>query len=113
MPFGIFAPYRWGPEASDLEGVLKGLVKFGVSQTELSNAVVERYIGAPQAPAPAGGPGSGRRRHRGTRHRGAATLPPPAPFPARTANRLVLRRRRRRGRTSADARTAGGCARAG
>ena len=59
VPFGIFAPYRWGPEASDLEGVLKGLVRFGVSQTELGNAVVERYVGAPQAPARGGGPGTG------------------------------------------------------
>ncbi len=58
VPFGIFAPYRFGPEASDLEGVLKALVKFGVSQTELSNAVVERYVGAPQPAAPAGGPGA-------------------------------------------------------
>ena len=38
VPFGIFAPYRFGPEASDLDGALKALVKFGVSQTELSNA---------------------------------------------------------------------------
>ena len=58
VPFGIFAPYRFGPEASDLEGVLKALVTFGVSQTELSNAVVERYVGAPQPPARAGGPGA-------------------------------------------------------
>src|SRR6516225_8796729 len=49
VPFGIFAPYRFGPEASDLEGALNALVKFGVSYTELSNAVVERYIGAPPA----------------------------------------------------------------
>src|SRR5262245_55792579 len=47
VPFGIFAPYRFGPEASDLEGVLRALVKFGVSNTELSAAVVERYVGAP------------------------------------------------------------------
>src|SRR3954463_4739707 len=56
VPFGIFAPYRFGPEASDLEGALKALVNFGVSQTELSNAVVERYLGA-QQPAAAGGAG--------------------------------------------------------
>ena len=31
VPFGIFAAYRFGPEASDLEGPLKALVKFGVS----------------------------------------------------------------------------------
>src|SRR6188474_2140285 len=59
VPFGIFAPYRFGPEASDLEGALKALVNFGVSQTELSNAVVERYLGAPQ-PAGRGGGGGGR-----------------------------------------------------
>ena len=47
VPFGIFAPYRFGPEASDLEGALNALVRFGVSYTELSNAVVERYVGAP------------------------------------------------------------------
>ena len=51
VPFGIFAPYRFGPEASDLEGVLRALVKFGVSNTELSAQVVERYLGAPQANA--------------------------------------------------------------
>jgi sugar phosphate isomerase/epimerase len=59
VPFGIFAPYRFGPEASDLEGALKALVNFGVSQTELSNALVERYLGAPQ-PAGRGGGGGGR-----------------------------------------------------
>src|SRR3954470_15872184 len=58
VPFGIFAPYRFGPEASDLEGALKALVKFGVSQTELTAAVVERYCGAPQAPARGGGAGA-------------------------------------------------------
>jgi sugar phosphate isomerase/epimerase len=62
VPFGIFAPYRFGPEASDLEGALKALVKFGVSQTELSAAMVERYAGAPLpagrggAPSAAGAP---------------------------------------------------------
>jgi sugar phosphate isomerase/epimerase len=59
VPFGIFAPYRFGPEAADLEGALKALVNFGVSQTELSNAVVERYLGAPQPAAGAGGAGRG------------------------------------------------------
>jgi sugar phosphate isomerase/epimerase len=58
VPFGIFAPYRFGPEASDLEGALKALVTFGVSQTELSNAIVERHLGAPQ-PAGRGGGGGG------------------------------------------------------
>ena len=62
VPFGIFAPYRFGPEASDLEGVLRALIKFGVSNTELSAAVVERYAGAP---LPAGG--------------GRAAIAPPAP----------------------------------
>jgi len=58
VPFGIFAPYRFGPEASDLEGALNALLRFGVSYTELSNAVVERYVGAP-APAGRGGGGGG------------------------------------------------------
>lgn len=58
VPFGVFAPYRFGPEASDLDGALKALVRLGVSQTEISNAVVERYAGAPQAPARAGGAGA-------------------------------------------------------
>ena len=58
VPFGIFAPYRFGPEASDLDGALKALVKFGVSQTELSNAVVERYLGAPQPAGRGGGRGA-------------------------------------------------------
>jgi sugar phosphate isomerase/epimerase len=58
VPFGIFAPYRFGPEASDLEGALKALVNFGVSQTELSAAMVERYAGAP-LPAGRGGGGAG------------------------------------------------------
>lgn len=62
VPFGIFAPYRFGPEASDLDGALKALVRFGVSQTEINGGVVERYVGAPQpaaqpaAAAPAGPP---------------------------------------------------------
>jgi sugar phosphate isomerase/epimerase len=59
VPFGIFAPYRFGPEASDLDGALKALVNFGVSQTELSNAIVERHLGAPQS-AGRGGGGGGR-----------------------------------------------------
>jgi hypothetical protein len=54
VPFGIFAPYRFGPEASDLDGALNALVRFGVSYTELSNAVVERYVGrSPAARRPA------------------------------------------------------------
>ena len=57
VPFGIFAPYRFGPEASDLDAALKALVKFGVSQTELGNAVVERYVGAPQPAGRGGGRG--------------------------------------------------------
>ena len=57
VPFGIFAPYRFGPEASDLEGALNALVKFGVSYTELSNSIVERYAGAPQPPGRGGGAG--------------------------------------------------------
>jgi sugar phosphate isomerase/epimerase len=68
VPFGIFAPYRFGPEASDLEGVLRALVKFGVSNTELSAAVVERYVGAPQ-----------------TNAGGRAAAPPPAPATSSTA----------------------------
>ena len=51
VPFGVFAPYRFGPEASDLEGALTALVKLGVSQTEISAAPVERFCGAPQAAA--------------------------------------------------------------
>ena len=58
VPFGIFAPYRFGPEAADLENALKALVSFGVSQTELSAAMVERYLGAPQPPAAGGGRGN-------------------------------------------------------
>ena len=69
VPFGIFAPYRFGPEASDLDGALNALVKFGVSYTELSNAVVERYVGAPQAPGRGGGGGA---------QPGAAAAPNPA-----------------------------------
>jgi sugar phosphate isomerase/epimerase len=55
VPFGVFAPYRFGPEASDLEGALKALVRLGVSQTEISAAPVERFVGAPQPAPPAGG----------------------------------------------------------
>lgn len=58
VPFGIFAPYRFGPEASDLEGALNAIVKFGVSYTELSNALVERYVGAPQSAGRGGGGGA-------------------------------------------------------
>jgi sugar phosphate isomerase/epimerase len=72
VPFGVFAPYRFGPEASDLDGALKALVGFGVSYTELSNAVVERYAGAPQAPATAG---------RGGSAAAAPAAPPLAPAP--------------------------------
>src|SRR5579872_4531005 len=57
VPFGIFAPYRFGPEATDLEGALKALVKFGVSYTELTAGVIETYLGMPQA-ARAGGAGA-------------------------------------------------------
>jgi hypothetical protein len=35
VPFGVFAPYRFGPETTDLEGALKALVRLGVSQTEI------------------------------------------------------------------------------
>ena len=61
VPFGIFAPYRFGPEASDLESALKALVTFGVSQTEVSNAVVERHLGASQPAGRGGGGGGGGR----------------------------------------------------
>ena len=37
---------------------LGALVRLGVRQTELSAAVVERYAGAPQAPARGGGAGA-------------------------------------------------------
>src|SRR5881628_1541767 len=72
VPFGIFAPYRFGPEASDLDGALNALVKLGVSYTELTAAVVERYAGAPQAAGGRGGAAA------------AATVnpdPPPQPAP--------------------------------
>jgi sugar phosphate isomerase/epimerase len=84
VPFGIFAPYRFGPEASDLDGALKALVKFGVSQTELSNAVVERYVGAPQPAARAGGAGAGGQAAAGAARAGgaaAATSPAPGAIP--------------------------------
>jgi sugar phosphate isomerase/epimerase len=71
VPFGIFAPYRFGPEASDFEGALKALVKFGVSNAELSAALVERYVGAP-LPAPGGGGGGGRGRGEQTPEQQAA-----------------------------------------
>src|SRR5437763_9087725 len=58
VPFGIFAPYRFGPEGSDLQGALNALVKFGVSYTEVGNAIVERYIGAPQPAGRGGGAGA-------------------------------------------------------
>jgi sugar phosphate isomerase/epimerase len=73
VPFGIFAPYRFGPEASDLDGALGALVKLGVSYTELTAAVVERHAGAPQA---AGGRGGA-----GQPPAALATEPPPQPAP--------------------------------
>jgi sugar phosphate isomerase/epimerase len=81
VPFGIFAPYRFGPEASDLEGALKALVKFGVSQTELSSAIVERYVGAPQPAARAGGAGAAAQAAGGG-GRAAAGAAAPATAPA-------------------------------
>lgn len=83
VPFGIFAPYRFGPEASDLDGALNALVRLGVSNTELSAAVVERYAGAPQAPAApprAGGAGAAASAASGAA-RGGAALPATAPAP--------------------------------
>ena len=76
VPFGIFAPYRFGPEASDLEGALNALVKLGVSNTELTAAVVERYLGAPQ---PAAGAGRGAAQGTGARGGGNAAAESPAP----------------------------------
>ena len=99
VPFGIFAPYRFGPEASDLEGALKALVKFGVSYTELSNAVVERYVGAPQAAARAGGAGAAAgaaRRAAQPRRRGAAA-PAPGAIPCTNGVPTPWRARRRGG----------------
>jgi sugar phosphate isomerase/epimerase len=82
VPFGIFAPYRFGPEATDLEGALKALVKFGVSQTEISASPVERFLGAPQ-PAAAGGRGGQGGRNAAApadqAARGGAAAPGPAP----------------------------------
>jgi sugar phosphate isomerase/epimerase len=74
VPFGVFAPYRFGPEASDLEGALNALVKLGVSQTEISASPVERFLGAPQAAPRAGGAGAAGRG-------GAAPAPQTAPAP--------------------------------
>ena len=91
VPFGIFAPYRFGPEASDLEGALKALVTFGVSQTELSNAVVERHLGAPQPAAGRGGGGGGG---------GRGTQTPEQQAAARAAGRAADRRGARRCRSS-------------
>jgi sugar phosphate isomerase/epimerase len=82
VPFGIFAPYRFGPEASDLEGALKALVKFGVSQTELSASLVERYLGAPQPAARGGGAGAaGRAAGADGRAGNAASAPATSPAP--------------------------------
>ena len=78
VPFGIFAPYRFGPEASDLEGALNTLVKLGVSYTELGNAVVERYVGAPQA---AGGRGGGAGQAPAAANAGAPLQPAPGMIP--------------------------------
>ena len=80
VPFGIFAPYRFGPEASDLEGALNTLVRLGVSNTELSAAVVERYAGAPQA-APAARAGGAGAAAAAAGARGAAAAPATAPAP--------------------------------
>src|SRR3954465_4001031 len=55
VPFGIFAPYRFGPEATDLDGALKALVKFGVRNTEVTAGMVEHSLGAPQPAAGARG----------------------------------------------------------
>ena len=76
VPFGIFAPYRFGPEASDLDGALKALVKLGVSNTELTAGVVEHYLGAPQAAA---GAGRGAAQAPAARGGGNATSESPAP----------------------------------
>lgn len=81
VPFGVFAPYRFGPEASDLDGALRALVRLGVSNTELSNAVVERYAGAPQAPpaqAPAAPPAAAPQAARGA---AAPAAPAPGAIP--------------------------------
>jgi sugar phosphate isomerase/epimerase len=51
VPFGIFAPYRFGPEASDLVPALQALVRFGVSHSEVNSAMIEKHLGAPQAAA--------------------------------------------------------------
>jgi len=81
VPFGIFAPYRFGPEASDLEGALRALVTLGVSNTELSASVVERYVGAPlpAQTARAGGAGAAAAANAPAAR---ATGPAPQPAPA-------------------------------
>jgi sugar phosphate isomerase/epimerase len=84
VPFGIFTPYRFGPEATDFEPALQALVKFGVSQCELSNAIVEKYVGAPQAPpnpARAGGAGAAALAGRGAGRGAATTSPAPGAIP--------------------------------
>src|SRR6478609_3503451 len=78
VPFGIFAPYRFGPEASDLDGALNTLIKLGVSYTELGNAVVERYVGAPQA---AGGRGGGAGQAPAAANAGPPLQPAPGMIP--------------------------------
>jgi sugar phosphate isomerase/epimerase len=80
VPFGIFAPYRFGPEASDLDGALNALLRFGVSYTELSNSVVERYVGAP-APAGRGGGGGGAQPGAAAPNPAAALAPAPQMIP--------------------------------
>ncbi len=80
VPFGIFAPYRFGPEASTLEGALNALVKLGVSNTELTAAVVERYLGAPQPAA-----GAGRAGGQGASGRGGGNAAAESPAPGAIA----------------------------
>src|SRR3954454_17766547 len=55
VPFGIFAPYRFGPEASYLNGALNDVHKLAIRYTEWSAAVVERHAGARQAAGGRGG----------------------------------------------------------
>ena len=111
VPFGIFAPYRFGPEASDLEGALNTLVKLGVSYTELGNAVVERYVGAPQA---AGGRGGGAGQAPAAANAGAPLQPAPGMIPCEggVPSSAAAAQRRRRTRSTV-ARTAGGGAHTG
>ena len=111
VPFGIFAPYRFGPEASDLEGALNTLVKLGVSYTELGNAVVERYVGAPQA---AGGRGGGAGQAPAAANAGAAASARARDDPLRRRGAVGCRGGSGRRRTrSTVAGTAGGGAHTG